>query len=58
MADKETIKEKIRERAHQGKISCTEARRLAEEYKLEPGMIGELCDELKIKVYGCELGCF
>lgn len=58
MADKQLIAEKLKEKAPKGKISCHEARLLAQEFDVEPGVIGELCDELKIKVCACELGCF
>lgn len=42
----------------QGKISCTEARRIAEEKGITLSQMGELCDEAKIKIHSCELGCF
>lgn len=58
MTDKEIIAEKLKEQAPKGKISCHQARLLADEFKVEPRIIGELCDELKIKVCACELGCF
>lgn len=40
------------------KITCSDARRLAEEMGVEPGEIGKLCDEAGIKICACELGCF
>lgn len=58
MAEKEKITEKLKELAPEGKLSCTKARKLAEEMDVTPGEIGEICDELKIKIFGCELGCF
>lgn len=39
-------------------LSCTEARRLAEELKVPPGIIGKAADQLKVKIRACELGCF
>lgn len=55
---KEEIIKKLQEVAPKGKISCTDARRVAEEFAVNPADIGDLCDELKLKIYGCELGCF
>jgi len=40
------------------RISCMAARKLAEELKVPPLVIGEAANELKIKIYACELGCF
>lgn len=58
MADKEIIMEKIKELAPNNKLSCAKAHQLAADLDVEPDEIGELCDELKIKIYGCRLGCF
>lgn len=58
MQDRTQAIEKLRELAPQGKISCTDARKLAEELDVHPGEIGDLCNELKIKILACELGCF
>ncbi|MDD3653753.1 MAG: hypothetical protein PHO01_06160 [Desulfotomaculaceae bacterium] len=44
--------------AKDGKMSCTSARKLAEEFQVPPKVIGDACNELKIKIHGCELGCF
>jgi len=52
------IANKLREVAPQGRISCTLARKVAEELKVSPKEVGEMCDELKIKIFACELGCF
>jgi len=49
---------RIKEESKDGKISCTAARKVAEEMKVPPKVIGTLCDDLKIKIKGCELGCF
>ena len=57
MQEKELI-EKLRELAPQGRISCNEARQLAEKLGVEPSEVGKACDEAKIKIYGCGLGCF
>ncbi len=58
MPDNAQILEKLRQLAPDGKVSCTDARKLAEELKVHPSVVGKLCDEAKIKITGCELGCF
>ncbi|MDI9480116.1 MAG: hypothetical protein ACOXZ6_05790 [Syntrophomonadaceae bacterium] len=58
MSNNDQIVKKIREVATDGKITCTDARKLAEELKVDPSEIGRLCDEEKVKIMGCELGCF
>ncbi len=50
--------EKLKEREKEGKISCSEARKIAEELKISYREVGRACDELKIKIVACELGCF
>lgn len=58
MDKKEKIAEALRERAKGGKITCSEARKIAEELGVSPREVGSMCDELKIKIWACELGCF
>lgn len=48
----------LQEKAKGGKITCTEARKIAEELAVSPKEVGNMCDELKIKICACELGCF
>ena len=55
---KEALKTALNERAPDGRISCQEARQLAEDMGLEYSEVGEACDELKIKIHACQLGCF
>lgn len=52
------ILEAVRRATPEGKITCTAARKLAAEYKVHPRVIGRACDELKVKIHSCELGCF
>lgn len=57
MDEKELI-QKLRDLAPQGKISCSEARQLAEKLEIPYGEVGKACNEAKIKIFACELGCF
>ena len=55
---RDEIKERIRAAAPEGKIACPAAFRLAEEMGLSRKELGELLNELKIKITQCQLGCF
>lgn len=52
------VLEALKKTAKEGRISCTAARKLAEELKVPFRVVGEAADELKIKIKACELGCF
>lgn len=56
--DKRELKKKLEELARDGRISCTSARKLAQDCGISVREVGRLCDELKIKIHSCELGCF
>ena len=40
------------------KLACAEAFRLAEKFGVEKLEIGRICDVHKIRITGCQLGCF
>lgn len=54
----EEVLKAVREASREGRITCTAARKLAEELKVPYIVIGRAADELKIKIKSCELGCF
>jgi hypothetical protein len=54
----EDVKARIKVAAPDGKIACAAAYRLAEELGLSRKDLGELLNELKIKIIQCQLGCF
>ncbi len=56
--DKAKISEKLKALSKNGKVSCNQALKLAEEEKVSSRDLGNLLNELKIKVMGCQLGCF
>lgn len=56
--EKAEVLKKLQEVAVNGKISCTEAREIMQDYDVPHGQLGKICDEVGIKIYGCELGCF
>jgi len=48
----------IRENLEDGKLSCGRAHAIAREHSVRLWQIGQVCDEEKIKIAGCQLGCF
>jgi hypothetical protein len=41
-----------------GRVSCKALLALAVKAKVSPRRIGRLCDQLGVKIVGCQLGCF
>ncbi len=58
LMEKELMEKKIVETAEDGKLSCAEAFRLANELSCSPKDIGSICNEKDIKINKCQLGCF
>ena len=52
------LTEAIRAAAKDGKAPCRALLELAERTGASPGDVGRLCDEMKIRVGRCQLGCF
>ncbi len=52
------IKARIQAAAPEGKIPCAAAFKLAEELGISRSRLGELLNELRIKIVSCQLGCF
>jgi len=55
---REKIIAAIRAASIDGKLTCEKAHALASELKVPLKEVGALCNELKIKVTACQLGCF
>lgn len=58
MNKRKKITEAVKKAAKEGSISCTAARKIANDFNVPPKVIGDVCDELKVKIKACELGCF
>lgn len=52
------VLEAVQRAAAQGRLSCGAARKLARDLNVANRVIGDACDQLKIKIHSCELGCF
>ncbi len=55
---KKELKEKMIKRAVNGKLSCSSARKIAEELGISYKDVGAAADELGIRIKNCQLGCF
>ena len=58
MTDDEELREAIRREAVGGKVACKVLLELAEWQSASPKKVGKLCNQMKIKISGCQLGCF
>lgn len=54
----EAIKQKVRELAKDGYITCAEATALANSEGVPPLIVGLAADAAKVKITACQLGCF
>jgi len=49
---------KLKELARDGKITCAVAQKIAIENKISLKQVGDLLNQMKIKIIQCQLGCF
>ena len=54
----EELRDVIKSQAVDGKVSCKAMLDLADQAETTSQQIGEICNELDIKVSACQLGCF
>ena len=54
----ERLRAAIEELAERGKAPCRRLLELAGQTGASPREIGRLCNEMKIKIIACQLGCF
>jgi len=58
IVDQEAIKRQIEEEAREGRLTCEQARAVAERLEVAYSEVGRACDELNVKIKACQLGCF
>ena len=58
MMDKDRIAEAVRTASRDSRLSCAAAHELARKLGITPEEIGTVCNQLKIKITACRLGCF
>ena len=54
----EEIAAKLKEVSREGKITCAMAQKIAVENKVPMKKVGDLLNQMKIKIAQCQLGCF
>ena len=54
----EELQEKLRQAAHEGKISCSRAHSFAHDQSIELAKMKLLLDLCNIRLKECQLGCF
>lgn len=52
------LEKRLKECARDSRISCSLARKLADELEVPYREVGDAADRLGIKIVNCELGCF
>ena len=58
MKNRIEIEKEIKKKAVKGRLSCSSARKIAEEAGVPNKIVGDAADKLKIKITNCQLGCF
>ena len=62
MSDRQDLSEAVAAAADKGKdrleLTCSEAFELAERFGVAPFEVGRVCNSRRIKITGCQLGCF
>ncbi len=56
--DREQLIERVKAESKNGKIACRQALKIASEADMSPKAVGDVLNELKIKIMTCQLGCF
>jgi hypothetical protein len=55
---REKIREALQAASRENRLGCEQAHDLAKELNVTLKELGEVCNELKIKIAACQLGCF
>ena len=58
MKEDKAIRETLQRAAEDGKIPCAKAFQIAEEFKITKKKVGEILNDLGIRIKQCQLGCF
>jgi len=58
IVDRKKLEETILTKAKEGKISCASCFKIAEDLGISKQEMGEILNQMKIKIGYCQLGCF
>ena len=56
--DRKKLEETIKEKAKGGKIPCAVCFKIAEDFKISKKEMGEVLNEINVRISQCQLGCF
>jgi arginyl-tRNA synthetase len=56
--ENKALEQEIKASLVNGKLPCAVAFRIAKKLKVSPREVGDVANELKIKISSCQLGCF
>jgi hypothetical protein len=56
--DRKKIEEVIQKKSKDGKLSCAACFKIAEDFVISKKKMGEILNEINIRVTQCQLGCF
>lgn len=56
--DRKKIEEAILEKSKDGKVSCAICFKIAEEFGISKREMGQILNEINIRISQCQLGCF
>ncbi len=56
--DRDKIVDEIQKASEKNRLSCEKAHELSRLLKVPLREIGEICNELNIRIASCQLGCF
>lgn len=54
----EELKQEVMNKAADGKLPCSVARKIAEDLKIPYKDVGDAANDLGIRIKSCQLGCF
>ena len=58
MMNRKKLEETILSKAKEGKIPCASCFKIAEDFGISKQEMGEILNQIKIKISQCQLGCF
>jgi hypothetical protein len=56
--DRKKLEEAILEKSKGGKLPCAMCFKIAEDFGISKKAMGEILNEMKVKIGQCQLGCF
>jgi hypothetical protein len=56
--DRKKLEEVIKNKSKDGKLPCPMCFKIAEDFGISKKEVGEILNEMKIKISQCQLGCF